>query len=112
MVSGFGVTVLTACSLGWCMKGTDDTKYVKCADEDDGEVEAVGYSHKLHGEPVGEKTKREVIDDLRKGKEYEVAVRKTDEWHTESIHVYDDDWLRIDDEEKPEDYLGKIPECE
>mgnify|MGYP000185014139 FL=1 len=93
------------------MDASNDTKYIKCADKDDGEVEVVGYSHKLHGDPVGKKQKQEVIDDLRTGEDYEVAVRKTDEWHTERIHVHDDDWLRIDDEGKEEDHLGKIPEC-
>lgn len=94
------------------MEATNDIKYVKCADKDDGEVESVGYSHKMHGEPVGKKSKKELIDDLRTGEEYQVAVRKTDEWHTENIHVHDGDWLRIDDEEKEEDNLGKIPECD
>ena len=93
------------------MDSTNDTRYVKCADWSDDEVESVGYSHKMHGEPVGEKTKQELIDDLRTGKMYEVAVRKTDEWHTDRIHVHDDGWLRVDDEEKTEDELGGIPEC-
>jgi hypothetical protein len=93
------------------MDASNDTKYVKCADREDGEVETVGYSHKVHGDPVGKKPKQEVIDDLRTGEEYEVAVRRTDEWHTERIHVRDGDWLRIDDEGKAEDHLGKIPEC-
>ncbi|MDZ7689263.1 MAG: DUF3892 domain-containing protein [Halobacteriales archaeon] len=94
------------------MDGTNETRYVKCADEgDNGEVEEVGYSRTMHGEPVGTKTKQEIIDDLKTGKRYEVAVRKTDEWHTEKIHVHDDDWLRVDDKEKEEDNLDKIPEC-
>jgi len=94
------------------MDASNDIKYVKCADKDGGEVKSVGYSHKMHGEPVGKKPKKEVIDDLRTGDEYEVAVRKTDEWHTERIHVHDGDWLRIDGEEKPEDNLGEIPKCD
>ena len=95
------------------MEASNDTKYVKCADENyDGEITSVGYSHKLHGEPVGTKSKKELIDDLRTGEEYEVAVRKTDEWHTEKIHIHDDKWLRIDDKETSEDNLGKIPECD
>ncbi len=94
------------------MDGTNDTKYVKCADENyDGEITSVGYSNKVHGEPVGEKSKKEVIDDLRTGEEYEVAVREGNQWNTQQIHVYDGKWLRIDDEEKEEDDLGKVPEC-
>ena len=93
------------------MDATDDTKYVKCADEEDGEITSVGYSHKIHGDPVGTKSKRELIDDLRRGDTYEVALRKTDEWHTETIHIHDDRWLRLDDEEMEEDDLGELPEC-
>lgn len=94
------------------MDGTDDTKYVKCADREGSEITSVGYSHKIHGDPVGTKTKKELIDDLRTGEEYEVAIREGEKWHTESIHIHDDRWLRTDGEEKAEDDLGKIPECD
>jgi len=94
------------------MEATNDTKYVKCADENyDGEITSVGYSNKVHGEPVGEKSKKEVIDDLRMGEEYEVAVREGNQWNTERIRVHNDRWLRIDDDGNAEDNLGKIPEC-
>lgn len=94
------------------MDGTEETRYIKCADtKHDGEVRSVEYSIKIHGEPVGEKTKKELIDDLRRGEEYEVAIREGEQWHTEKIHIHDDRWLRTDDEEKAEDDLGKIPEC-
>ena len=94
------------------MEATNDTKYVKCADENyDGEITSVGYSHKVHGEPVGTKSKKELIDDLRTGEQYEVAIREGEKWRTERIRIHEDKWLRLDDEETPEDDLDKIPEC-
>ena len=66
------------------MEATNDTKYVKCADENyDGEITSVGYSHKVHGEPVGTKSKKELIDDLRTGEQYEVAIREGEKWRTD-----------------------------
>ncbi len=90
-----------------------ETRYVKCANYDhEGNVESVGYANEMHEEPVGTKSKQEVIDDIRRGVSYEIAVRETQEWRTEEIHVYDGDWIRVDADEEPEDELDKIPECE
>lgn len=90
-----------------------ETRYIKCAEYDfDGNVESVGYANEMHEEPVGTKGKQEVIDDIRRGADYEIAVRETQEWRTEEVHVYEDDWIRTDTKEQPEDELGKLPECE
>jgi len=76
-----------------------ENRYVKCAEYDfEGNVESVGYANEMHGEPVGKKSKEEVIDDIRRGVSYETAVRETQEWRTEEIHVYDGDWIRTDTE--------------
>ena len=88
------------------------TKYIKCATFDNnGDVKSVEYSTAIPDETVGTKTKRDVIDDILRGEEYETAVRKTDEWRTDEVRVNDGEWLRIDDEKTPEDHLGDVPDC-
>ncbi len=88
------------------------TRYIKCSTFDNsGDVKSVEYSNSISGETVGTKTKQDVIDDIMRGKEYETAVRKTDERRTEEVRVHDGEWLRTDDEKKSEDDLGDVPDC-
>jgi len=88
-----------------------DTRYIRCVERgDDGDIESVGYSTTMHGEVVGKKTKQEVVDDILRGDDYETAVRKTEEWRTEEVHVQDGDRLRVDGDGSGDD-LGGLPDC-